>query len=342
MAQDTELEQLRKIGETTGGRNPVQESRFRELLNQREQNMPRASSSATAYSPMQILEDQRKQAADLAAKNTARENEFLDRFRGTVAGFTPLPQAAANIEQDLNLPDLRKTATQLTTTLKNLPQSITNRGRAASVNADRLNMAIAREVSGMQPAITDITSELTSGENQLTRRLALEQAGQQSTLSQLGMEYGFISDSIARQRSSFSEQNESQLRVLLQNMANTNSITIENLKAANELAKQKSDYELAKQYAVPETEIVTVGGRKQLIDSQTGEVIRDLGASGAEGGVTPDPNMLTAMGENNQDAGGAVITEMKPAYSRGAESALSPQGQWAWDYSTGDWFPIGA
>lgn len=249
----------------------------------------------------------RQEEARLAkeAQTRTQEEGFLGRFRGFIGGQEGLPIMAERIGKELGLPNLRETAFKAGQTLRDvgstfreIPQAITATGRAASVNADRLTRAIAQRAAELRPVLETATRGVEEafagqqfGERELGERLGYGVKQQEKELLPFTTEATMMSDRVAREVTGFNQGQQRELDAILKRMEQGVTLQKAEYDRATQLAVKESEFENKKKELeltnrlAPSTEVVTVGGRKKLINKSTGQVISDLGSS-SEGSGT--------------------------------------------------------
>lgn len=272
---DTELQQLVKIGQS-GGRNPIQETRYQQLLKEQGGGTP------SFNDPNLILQQQATNQANLIAKQKADQGAFLGRYT------TDMEAARTGISNELGLPQLRQNtqaagqyARDASRVMQDLPQALTATGRAASVNQNRLTRAIAQKSGEYQPTLEtarrsfeDTNAAQTFGETQYTQRL--QEASQPYQL-----EASMLSESLGREFSGYTTQMQNELNVTLQKMANGQALTMAELNRANELADAETNFEKQKELLKFEAELkpkeqsklMTLGQGQTVYDPITGRAM---------------------------------------------------------------------
>ncbi len=238
--EDSELGQLVKIGQSTGGRNPIQEERYQTLLTQ-----------ANANDPTKKLQDMlTQQSTDTAAQNTAQEakqNDFLTRFRTAIGGQESLPNAATRIGGTLGLPGLQSTAQGLIKSVAQIPQVQQTATRGYNVNANQLSQIIASKQAQLAPAAQQAVTQEQTGEQQLGQQLGYLQTQQAKELQPFQTEGSMLSDQIAREMSGYTQDKQNQLQAYLAQMQAGNALTLQQLQDANSLALAHIQYTNTKQ-----------------------------------------------------------------------------------------------
>jgi len=226
------------------------------------------------------------------AKGAANQSDFLARFRAAIAG-TPatggtaaVPGMAERIQTELGIPALAQAAGDVATNVTNMPYTQGAATRGYDVNADQLQRIINQKQTELAPTATALANQLQAVTPLATQRIA------QETLPWT-TEASMVSETAAREVTGYTDIMQANLNVLLEKMREGAAITAAEVAQANALALKEQEFEQAKQA----TQITEAGGRKLLINSQTGQVIKDLGSTtsgtGGSGIITPAPYKVT-------------------------------------------------
>lgn len=229
---------------------------------------------------------QAAESAEFAAGQKAEEESFLTALTERVAGQETLTAGAERIGGELGLPALRQSAFDLTQTLKGIPQTQETISKQVGISAPNLQRRIAAEQGKIAPLAQEAVSQQQFGEQELGQRLGFLLADQAKELEPFyRAQLPLLSDRLAREQASYDLEKQRELDLLLENISNRATASQAELDRANELALAELEYKNVQL----DTEIITVGGRRKLVNRQTGEVIADLGSSTAPS--TPiDPN----------------------------------------------------
>jgi S-adenosylmethionine synthetase len=193
---------------------------------------------------------------------------------------------AGRIGTELGIPTLQANATMLRNTLTNLPSTYSKATTGYDVNANQLARIIGQKSSELSPMVQTAETSLSGAQNTLGQRMGYEQTDQAKALLPYQTEQTLLSDRLARETTLYSQDNQNELNALISKMQMGVTLSEGEKNRANQLAIQEQDYNNAKETTAAGTQIVEVGGRKKLINSQTGAVIQDLGPSTVSGGGT--------------------------------------------------------
>jgi len=252
---------LEKIGQS-GGRNPSQESEYRELLRQAQQNQPAPVAALAPAVPLQ----------DIVAKQQAQQQALLGRFT------TGIETARTAAETELGLPQLRQTtqvagqtardtARQTSDVLQGIQPRQETIAKQVGISAPRLQQRIATETGArsreLQPGLETARRSLEDalagqqfGETEYTRRL-------QETTQPFQLEASMLSESLAREFSGYSQQLQNELDVTLQKMNNNQALSMAEIQRAQQLADQEADFERQKQMITFQSQ-AGIGQEQQL------------------------------------------------------------------------------
>lgn len=255
---DTELQQLQKTD-----RNPIQEQRYRQL-----------QSEADANDPFKIAQklqaEQETQRTAINAAQKLKQDEFLTRFRTAVEGQETLPTMATRIGGELGLPGLRETSQGLTKSLAAVPQVQTQATRGYDVNSNQLARIIGQKQSELAPAAQQAVTQTQSAENQLGTQLGYGITQQEKDLRPFSTEQSLMSDQLAREYSGFTTDKQNALNLALQQISNRQTMDIESLRQANDLAKAQLQYDNTKKEA---DKYLTISAGASVFDPTTGKFI---------------------------------------------------------------------
>lgn len=214
-----------------------------------------------------------------------KSSDFLKRYTDFITGQEGSAAMYKRIGEELGVPQLQTNANLLRNTLTNLPSTYSKATTGYDVNTNQLARIIGQKAGELSPAVETTERALSSAQGNLTTRMGLEQADQERLAKPFGVEHDILSDRLARETTLFSQDNERELDALVAKINSGITLSEGEKNRAQELATNERNFEIEKQ-KLNSTEIVTVGGRKKLINKQTGQVIADLGSSSEGGGVS--------------------------------------------------------
>ena len=137
---------------------------------------------------------------------------------------------------------------------------------------------------------------ITESAERVRDMTTLVQAGMDRETQLFAVQIDAMTDRAARLQTGFDSDKETRLTILLAKIKRQEVLSDIEREEAFTLMRDEQSFnrtltqmrEQAK-LELPGTQVVTVGGRKKLINTQTGEVISDLGASGAAGDGVDTP-----------------------------------------------------
>jgi len=275
-------------------------------------------------------EAQRKRQEEARAKELAyygqakqEEQGLLGRYTTAIQNLEPLTAIRQRLGTEFNLPSLQQASDFLTTTLENIPGSVKNLAGQFGISAPRMEQRMQSLAANITPAQQQAVRQEQTAQERLADTLKYEVAQQERQLLPYTQEFTVLKDRIARESAGFTTENKAQLDLLLQELKTTGTLTEQKLLSARELALKEEDYNLEKMKLENAREVITADGRVKLINSLTGELIRDLGSSrsgtGGAGGTSID------MAADEYDASQATAAK--------DEKNLSTVGQSSVNYS---------
>ena len=183
--------------------------------------------------------------------------DILGRLRSTISGFEQLPESAARIGQELQLPQQRENVLrlgELTSGLQNqlraLPEQVAGRSRESLVTAPQQQRIIQAEGQPIAQNLAQLAgvqelagARLGQGEQQLGQRLGLEQAEQNRQLLPFEFEFTAEENSQARELSGYTFENQLELDRLISNQNAGLTWTNAERQRASELAIAERGFE---------------------------------------------------------------------------------------------------
>ena len=245
--------------------------------------------------PVAAAQAQKGQLEGLYGTQRGETNDFLGRL-GSFVGSRPTSQALSErIGGELGLPQLRANSQNLNNTLFNLPQTYSKGTTGFEVNQNQLDRVVGTKQAQLAPAAALASQNTLNAENQLTQRMGYEQQNFQNNLIPFQSEQGLLSDRLSRESTGYSNQMQNELSAIISKVQNGVALSEGEKNRANQLAVAEASFqhamELQKQSQGAQgaqTQVIDVGGRRKLINTQTGQVIQDLGStpSGVAGAST--------------------------------------------------------
>lgn len=295
---DTELQQLAKMD-----RNPVEETRYQQLLKEQ-------GSGGGGYSfnpkPYDDLMSNLPKATEYAATLDSSENQAMADYFGYLKSQpTPL-DFYTKMTEAAGIPQLRQTQKTLQSQIYSLEDSLrriepdisATTGNSLVTEAQRRGMIEerakpVREALGWQSqSLGRVSDAITNATQDAMNLTGLQEQGVERMSGAYKTKLSVIADQNARKMTGFTTDMQNTLNITLAKIARSEAVSDQQAQQAFELLKLEKQYQLEKnkleeEYKLKDqykdtsldTEIVTVGGRKKLINKQTGEVISDLGSS---------------------------------------------------------------
>ena len=194
-----------------------------------------------------LLKRQQQERARQEAEARAREQAFLGRYTDTINSQESLSAMNARIAQELGLDQMRDVTSQMSSTIRNLPQQIQDETRGAFVNASQLEGRQRQEMNKLTPAYQDALAAQGETEARLAEQLQLGAADQQRQLRPLELEGQILSDQIARETTGFNIDRQNELDALMSRLANQQQLTMAEWQRANQLADMETQFQQQKE-----------------------------------------------------------------------------------------------
>lgn len=192
-----------------------------------------------------LLKQQATDTTNFNNNQSQQQNDFLTQYKNAVNGQETQSQAAARIGGSLGLPALQANSQALNNTLFNLPTTYGKATTGFDVNSNQLAQIIAQKQSELAPSATLAASNVQNAENNVTQQLGYESADQSKALLPLQEQGTMLSDQLAREYTGFTQDKQNQLQVVMQQIADGQQLTMQQLQAADTLAQQKEQYDNA-------------------------------------------------------------------------------------------------
>jgi len=308
---DTEFQQLAKTD-----RNPAQETRYQELLKTQ-------GGSAGGIS----LNDVGGSAVDFAKGLNASEDEAFNQYVMSLRAQAKPLDIFTSLEQNAGLPEMRKTATTLRGQVGSIEDllsqvegdvSATTRDSLVT-EAQRRGMVSAKKepwierLNKLATSLGRVEQGISAAGADISQRTGLVLQGQQQELEPYKMKIQVMADRSARLMTGFTSDREANLTILMDKLQRERQLDDREWQEASDLAQSKLEFDQQKELLASklETQIVERGGRKVLLNMQTGAVVADLGATGGGGGVPA--NLGSYYGTTtttNPQSSGSSITDL--------------------------------
>lgn len=250
---------------------------------------PSATDLAAAFEKgrQETFAEQERIRKEAEKKEQAAITDWTSRFTEKIESFTPWEEYAMGIEQDIGLPAMEEAAFGLSETLAGIPDVVKAQAqRTGGMSAAQMQRLIQSRQAEMSPQVQEALRLAQRGQAEVSQRLGYEMTEREQALAPYATEAEMINASLARQSTMYTTQMESQLDSLLEKYRVRGDLTSQEMQMANNLAQLEAEYEHEKNLLNMGTEQVTINGRRLLINSQTGETIRDLGPASGEGAYT--------------------------------------------------------
>lgn len=160
---------------------------------------------------------------------------------------------------------------------------------------DRLNK-IATALGRVEQGVTSATQDIGT-------KTGFAVQGQQMALDPLKMQIQLASDNAARLMTGFTSDREANLSILMDKLQRQRQLSDREWQQASDLAKLEASYKHEAQTLASTTQIIEVGGHKKLVNSQTGAVIADLGATAAPAAAPGAPSNVNSYYGSNYYTG---------------------------------------
>lgn len=285
---DTRLTQLEKIGQTTGGRNPGEESEYQNLRSSQPQQPSQSNSGYPNSNPLDIakqaLQFQQQANAPVVQQLQGQVDPLKQRYTDLLASIKGQQQTAEGYTTRATttelgrrglLPQSEEGQRTLGEALQPITAQYQNISAQTGVQQQQDLLGIAREIANLQAG--QAPQALQTGLGISNLNLQGQQLAQQSQQAQQDQDY------------------RSKVLKLQQDQAN-----------------------------IPNTQMIEVGGRKQLINTVTGEVIKDLGSSSSTS-YSDEQSILSKIFGGNQPSSpfGPTLND-KPRQTEQSLQAYGP------------------
>jgi hypothetical protein len=271
--------------------------------------------------PVAAAQAQKGQLSDLYSGQRTETGDYLNRLSGFVNSRPTSQALSERIGGEIGLPQLRSNSQALNNTLFNLPQTYSKATQGFNVTQNALDRAVGTKQAQLAPAAALASQNTLNAENQLSQRMGYEQQDFQNQLLPYQSEQGLLSDRLARESTGYSNQMQNELSAIIAKMNGGITLSEGEKNRANQLAVAEQNFqhsmELQKQSQGAQganTQVIEVGGHKKLINTQTGQVIQDLGS--------------TSSGSGGSSGYYPTATQSTPSVFTNPTSTISNQGFW--------------
>lgn len=214
-----------------------------------------------------LLAKQKAERDARYASNKAELGEYTTELE------TKVPQITEQVYSKYKIPDQVQGVNALNTRIAQL-QTGSGMGETAGgyANAGQVDKALS----------TGYIPQFNTAAGNLNTSVGVAQTEYSNLIQPTLIKGNILTDRIARESTGYDTQQQNELDTLLTRYQMGVQMSENEKNRIHELAVNEKAYEFEKQKlasADKNTEIVTVGGRKKLIDKNTGETISDLGPS---------------------------------------------------------------
>lgn len=261
-----------------------------------------------------LLAKQKQETDARFASNKQELGDFNTRYGAAV------PQAINDTQNKYQIGELLGQTNALGSRVKDLRSNISGAGAGGYANANQVDAAINTKYL---PAYQSATENLQRGST-------LAQNEESMLLQPYQMEASMLNDRLSREASGYSQEQERELSTLIGQMNAGIQLTQAQMQQATQLAQlEQGKYEFEKQLQASKdaTQIIEVGGRKLLVNSATGQTVKDLGssASGSGNGAANLGAYLTPTATNNSNPyAGMTATQYNSLLGGGAPTYFKP------------------
>jgi hypothetical protein len=261
------------------------------------QNRASAQNSAQYDNLLQTI----PKATDMVSSISNNENSAFNDYLGYLKGQDSPLDFYTKVSDAQGLPQLRKTQStlqgqiyDLEDTLRRVEPNVTaTTGQSIVTEAQRQGMVTEKQkplidnLGWLGQSLGRVSGAITEGNQQALNLTQLYQAGTQQFVEAYKTKLDMAMQQGSQALQAFLADNENILNVTLAKIHRGEQVSDQEAQNAFELMKMQTqakldlDNQMKIQSSTPNTEIVEVGGRKVLIDKNTGKTIQDLGSSSA-------------------------------------------------------------
>lgn len=170
---------------------------------------------------------------------------FMDRLRGTIAGFTPLQAMSDRIGRELGIDNQRDAANKLRSVYQNIPYTVSSAAKGFDVNQNQADRTIMQRAGEMAPMVQAAEGALESSVGERDRRMGLEFEDQNRQLMPFEYENRLMMDRQAREQTGFTFAMETELNSIIDKVKNGVTLSEGERARANQLAQAKLSYDAA-------------------------------------------------------------------------------------------------
>lgn len=206
------------------------------------------------------------------AANKQELGDFNTRFQSAIPGIINAPA------EKYGVGTLLGATNQAATELHRTRENVGGMGAGGYASQGQVNSAVN----------TNLLPKYNAASENLLRAASVAQGESQMMFAPYQAEAGMLNDRLSREATGYSQQQENELSTLITQMNAGVNLTTAQMTQATQLAQlEQAKYQFEKELQVSNeaTEIVEAGGRKLLVNSRTGETVRDLGSSSSGTGT---------------------------------------------------------
>lgn len=249
---------------------------------------------------------QRTAGTSLISSQKAENADYLNRYKGALAGQETQTAASQRLSGELGLDKARGAATTLNTQINNLPGVLKTASQGRDINANQLQRLTAARLAPIQANYANATSLQSSLEGQLGQRLGLELADQQKALMPYQTEQSLLQSSQGNEMGLFTAANANELGAIQSKIAAGVQISEGEKNRAHQLEMQKQA--AADQRALQESQggsnpFMTLSEGQTLYNTQTGAPVYTANKTKAPSAAS-GPRYQTTLGQPKASTGG--------------------------------------
>jgi hypothetical protein len=228
----------------------------------------------------ELAAKQKAGTQNLLGGQDVQTSDFLKKFQNFLGGQETTSAMAGRIGQELGLPQLQKTASNLNQALYDVPGVYSKATQGFDVNSNQLARLQGAKYAELAPLAQRATSQAQEAGSQVATRMGYETTDRERAMLPYQTEQDFLKDRFARETTLYSQGNQNELDALINKLQMGVTLSEGEKNRANQLSMQEKEYQQAKETQGANTQIIDVGGQKYLIDTQTGKIISKYGATG--------------------------------------------------------------
>jgi len=221
--------------------------------------------------------------SSLLDQQSAREEDFLKRYRETLAGQTSLSDIYSRLSTEAGLPELQKGAFQAQQAVTQVPETEATLSKQFGISAPRLQKRISEQLSTLQPQALRAAELAQFASQDVSQRLGLEAAEQERALKPFEVEAAQISERAAREMTGYSIERQGELDQLLTKLNQQGSLDYLEAQRVASLASSELEFDRQRELISFETDEAI---RQALATKSYGTSQSPYGIFGASSGGT--------------------------------------------------------